>query len=147
MILSSESALEITSPAHVLINISESTCLSLIPSSFSSLVDHGSKHLRRIYPKGTRIGSSNFNPLVFWRNGSQVASLNWQVYDLGMQVNEAMFIGTPGWVAKPLASRKRLDDNYDLPGGREKLVVDIAGVSSCKWPVYDWWTLLYIVYL
>ncbi|KAH9475003.1 1-phosphatidylinositol 4,5-bisphosphate phosphodiesterase 1 [Psilocybe cubensis] len=125
---------KISSPAHVLINISESACLSLIPTSFASLVDHGSRHLRRIYPKGTRIGSSNFNPLIFWRNGSQVASLNWQVYDLGMQVNEAMFCGTSGWVAKPVASRKRLDDEYNLPGGRQKLVVDIAGVSSLPAP-------------
>ena len=93
------------------------------------LIWHGSHHLRRIYPKGTRIGSSNFNPLVFWRSGSHVASLNWQVYDRGMQVNEAMFVGSPGWIEKPLHLRK--DSDYIPILGREKLVGEVVGVSSC----------------
>ena len=94
------------------------------------LIWHGSHHLRRIYPKGTRIGSSNFNPLVFWRNGSHVASLNWQVYDRGMQVNEAMFVGSPGWIEKPLHMRK--GSEYIPVLGREKLIGEVVGVSSCS---------------
>ncbi|KAJ3509982.1 hypothetical protein NLJ89_g4930 [Agrocybe chaxingu] len=125
---------QITSPANVLINISESTCLSLIPNSLFDLMTHSTRHLRRIFPKGTRIGSSNFDPLVFWRNGSQVASLNWQVYDRGMQVNEAMFVGTPGWVAKPGRMRKgalEAEGDEKGDGQREKLVVEVVGASSC----------------
>ncbi|KDR73079.1 hypothetical protein GALMADRAFT_252526 [Galerina marginata CBS 339.88] len=134
---------QLTSPAHILINISESKCISLLklPTSLSALIAHGSKHLRRIFPKGTRIGSSNFDPLVFWRNGSQVASLNWQVYDLGMQLNEAMFLGTPGWVEKPRSMRHTLglgSEKDAVPGtrvgGREKLAVDIVGISSLPAP-------------
>ncbi|KAF8814579.1 PLC-like phosphodiesterase [Phlegmacium glaucopus] len=119
-------------PANILINISESTCLSLVPASLVQLISHGSHHLRRIFPKGTRIGSSNFDPLVFWRNGSHVASLNWQVYDLGMQVNEAMFVGSPGWIEKPLHMRK--GSEYLPKGGREKLVGEVVGVSSLPAP-------------
>lgn len=92
---------EITDPKHVLINISESSCASLIPRSLDGLIDHAQRHLRRIYPRGTRIGSSNLDPLRFWRNGSQVTSLNWQNYDKGMQLNEGMFVGSPGWILKP----------------------------------------------
>ena len=33
--------------------------------------------------------------------GSQVAALNWQRYDKGVQINEAMFVGSGGWVLKP----------------------------------------------
>ncbi|KIJ94784.1 hypothetical protein K443DRAFT_683472, partial [Laccaria amethystina LaAM-08-1] len=40
---------------------------------------------RRVYPRGTRIQSSNFAPEVYWRSGTQVASLNWPRYDAGMQ--------------------------------------------------------------
>jgi phosphatidylinositol phospholipase C delta len=58
--------------------------------------------------------------------------LNWQVYDRGMQVNEAMFIGSPGWVAKPLHMQNGDSEEARLPGGREKLVGEIVGVSSCK---------------
>ena len=93
------------------------------------LIWHGSHNLRRIYPKGTRIGSSNFNPLMFWRNGSHVASLNWQVYDRGMQVNEAMFVGSPGWIEKPLHMRK--GSEHTPKGGREKLIGEVVGISSC----------------
>jgi len=119
-------------PENVVINISETTCLSLIPTSLVQLIWHGSHHLRRIYPKGTRIGSSNFNPLVFWRNGSHVASLNWQVYDRGMQVNEAMFVGSPGWIEKPLYMRKGSEHIPIL--GKEKLVGEVIGVSSLPAP-------------
>lgn len=122
---------EISEPPNVLINISESKCLALVPTSLVSLITHSTKHLRRIFPKGTRIGSSNFDPLTFWRNGSQVASLNWQVYDRGMQVNEAMFVGSPGWVAKPRHMRTGDPEETKPSGGREKLVGEIVGVSSC----------------
>ena len=117
----------IHSPRHILINISEPSCLRLVPTSLRALIDHSAVHLRRIFPKGTRIGSSNFDPLLFWRNGSQVASLNWQAYDRGMQINEAMFVGTPGWVPKPLHMRTSVPQ----PRGREKMVGEIVGVSSC----------------
>lgn len=129
--LPTTSFIEITGPTHLMINISESKCLSLIPTSVSSLIENSLMHLRRIFPKGTRIGSSNFNPLTFWRNGSQVASLNWQVYDRGMQINEAMFVGTSGWVEKPLSMRNASDRKVHSSGSRQKLRVEIVGISSC----------------
>ncbi len=77
---------EITHPAHVIINISESGLSSLLPESLNPLIAHSQRHLRRVYPRGTRIESSNLNPLKFWQNGSQIAALNWQSYDRGVQV-------------------------------------------------------------
>lgn len=85
--------------------------------------------MRRIYPNGTRIRSHNFNPLEFWNNGSHIASLNWQHYDLGMQINEGMFAGSPGWVLKP---SHMLGMGEAMPG-KVKLAVDVIGVSSCTW--------------
>ena len=67
---------------------------------------------------------------MFWKSGSHVASLNWQVYDRGMQVNEAMFVGSPGWIEKPLHMRKGSEHIPIL--GREKLVGEVVGVSSCS---------------
>ena len=59
-----------------------------------------------------------------------MASLNWQVYDKGMQMNEAMFVGSPGWIEKPLHMRK---GSESAPrGGREKLIGEVVGVSSCS---------------
>ncbi|EDR06075.1 uncharacterized protein LACBIDRAFT_329174 [Laccaria bicolor S238N-H82] len=69
------------SPPHILINISETSLSSLSATSLPPLITHASQHLRRVYPRGTRIQSSNFAPEVYWRSGTQVASLNWQRYD------------------------------------------------------------------
>jgi len=125
---------DITDPANILINISESACMKLLPASLTGLISHSSNHLRRIFPKGTRIDSSNLDPLMFWRNGSQITSLNWQVYDTGMQLNEAMFVGSPGWVPKPREMRKEMISSGASLKENEKqrLVVEIVGVSSCQ---------------
>ncbi|KAK7443445.1 hypothetical protein VKT23_015618 [Stygiomarasmius scandens] len=120
---------DLTEPRHILINISESAVLKLLPTSFRDLVSNGYKHLRRIFPKGLRIDSSNMDVLKFWRNGSQVVSLNWQTFDRGMQLNEAMFVGTGGWVLKP---RRMLTGEES--GVRVRLSGEIIGVSSLPPP-------------
>ncbi|GAB7350400.1 hypothetical protein MBLNU459_g1019t1 [Dothideomycetes sp. NU459] len=70
----------------------------------SQLGIHNIKHLMRVYPSPLRVDSSNFNPLQSWRRGVQMAALNWQTYDVHLQMNEAMFAaGTDrtGYVLKP----------------------------------------------
>lgn len=68
------------------------------------LEEHNTRCLMRVYPSGHRINSSNFDPIKFWRRGVQMAALNWQTYDLGQQINEAMFAAgndRMGYVLKP----------------------------------------------
>lgn len=79
---------------------------------------HNMRHMMRVYPDGIRLSSSNFDPLIYWRRGVQMAALNWQTNDLGMQINRAMFEGgtdSSGYVLKPEALRRiqvgPLDDN------------------------------------
>jgi phosphatidylinositol phospholipase C, delta len=67
--------------------------------------------------------------LKFWRNGSHVVSLNWQHYDAEMQLNEAMFVGTPGWVLKPSELIGKGDGETKA---RKKLMIELVGVSSCQ---------------
>ncbi|PLB43516.1 PLC-like phosphodiesterase [Aspergillus steynii IBT 23096] len=65
---------------------------------------HNRKYLTRVYPSGFRLRSSNFDPLKFWRRGVQMAALNWQTYDVGMEMNQAMFAAgsdRTGYVLKP----------------------------------------------
>ncbi|KAJ5578305.1 uncharacterized protein N7459_007269 [Penicillium hispanicum] len=79
-----------------------------------SLEAHNRKYLTRVYPSGFRLRSSNFDPNKFWRRGVQMAALNWQTYDIGMQMNQAMFAaGTDrlGYVLKPESLRHPLPDN------------------------------------
>ncbi|XP_068621272.1 1-phosphatidylinositol 4,5-bisphosphate phosphodiesterase gamma-1 [Battus philenor] len=59
--------------------------------------------LSRIYPKGQRIDSSNYNPVPFWNVGSQMVALNYQTPDKPMQVNMGKFKenGGCGFILKP----------------------------------------------
>lgn len=49
-----------------------------------------------------------------------------------MQINEAMFVGSPGWVLKPKYLRRGADlkDAALKQNGKERLVIDIIGASS-----------------
>jgi len=72
------------------------------------LEKHNKRYLMRVYPSAYRIRSDNFDPLRYWRSGVQMAALNWQTYDLGMQLNEAMFAAgddQTGYVLKPADMR------------------------------------------
>ncbi|KAL1882989.1 hypothetical protein VTK73DRAFT_511 [Phialemonium thermophilum] len=74
-----------------------------------SMFRHNMRFLMRVYPNGSRISSNNFNPLIYWKRGVQMVALNWQTFDLGMQLNHAMFSsGTDqsGYVLKPIELRE-----------------------------------------
>lgn len=73
-------------------------------AKFRALVVYCRTHLVRVYPKGTRIDSSNFNPVLMWASGVQMAALNLQKNDMAMNINSAMFEmqnGGAGYVPKP----------------------------------------------
>ena len=71
--------------------------------------DHNISYMSRVYPRGTRLDSSNFDPNTFWRRGVQMVALNWQTYDQYQQMNQAMFaagIDAYGYVLKPEYMRR-----------------------------------------
>ena len=70
---------------------------------------HNRNHLMRVYPHGFRINSGNFNPISYWRRGVQMAAMNLQTFDVGVQLNEAMFAAgadRTGYVLKPMELRE-----------------------------------------
>ncbi|KAK2836077.1 hypothetical protein FQN49_006707 [Arthroderma sp. PD_2] len=72
------------------------------------LESHNRRFLTRVYPSGFRVRSSNFDPNIFWRRSVQMVALNWQTYDVGMQMNQAMFasgMDRTGYVLKPESLR------------------------------------------
>ncbi|CAG8579453.1 3883_t:CDS:10, partial [Cetraspora pellucida] len=75
----------------------------LIKSERDALIQHNTRQLTRIYPGGFRVNSSNYEPHHQWMVGNQLVSLNWQTFDLGMQIDYAMFSvnGRCGYVLKP----------------------------------------------
>lgn len=42
------------------------------------LMKHNRTHLVRVYPKGMRVNSSNYEPHRYWSAGCQLAAINWQ---------------------------------------------------------------------
>ncbi|XP_066243905.1 1-phosphatidylinositol 4,5-bisphosphate phosphodiesterase gamma-1 isoform X2 [Saccopteryx leptura] len=71
--------------------------------------------LSRIYPKGQRLDSSNYDPLPMWICGSQLVALNFQTPDKPMQMNQALFMsgGHCGYVLQPSAMRDEAFDPFD----------------------------------
>ncbi|KAK7195460.1 phospholipase c-like protein [Novymonas esmeraldas] len=76
-----------------------------------------SRMLVRVYPKGSRIGSSNYNPTTSWSVGAQVVALNYQTWDDDMRVNDGMFSlnKSYGYVLKPRYLREPSSDAAATP--------------------------------
>ncbi|KAM9316993.1 1-phosphatidylinositol 4,5-bisphosphate phosphodiesterase beta-1 isoform 2-T2 [Gastrophryne carolinensis] len=77
-------------------------------------VEYNKMQLSRIYPKGTRVDSSNYMPQVFWNAGCQMVALNFQTIDFPMQLNMGMYEynGKCGYRLKPEFMR-RPDKHFD----------------------------------
>lgn len=120
-------------PHHHLINVSETGLASHLPEHGPKIAIHNSKHLMRVFPKGTRISSNNLNPVICWGVGAQIAALNWQTFGASMQLNEALFAGTDGYVLKPAALRSGGDGRLSTDR-RKKLRLRIAGATDLPVP-------------
>lgn len=120
-------------PHHHLINVSESGLKEHLPANSSKIARHNAHHLMRVYPKGTRISSKNLHPVPFWGIGAQICAMNWQTFGASMQINEALFAGSGGYVLKPAALRAGGDGNLNT-GRRRKLRLHVAGASDLNLP-------------
>lgn len=59
-------------------SLSENAATKILKANMNDLIRHTHSHLVRVYPKGTRVGSSNYHPHRYWAGGCQVIALNWQ---------------------------------------------------------------------
>uniref|UniRef100_A0A665WP58 Phosphoinositide phospholipase C n=1 Tax=Echeneis naucrates TaxID=173247 RepID=A0A665WP58_ECHNA len=81
-------------------------------SRTKDFLQYNRKALSRIYPKGQRVESSNYDPYPLWAVGCQMVALNYQTADKYTQLNSALFSlnGCTGYVLQPELMR---DDTYD----------------------------------
>ena len=121
-------------PHHHLINLSETQLSTHVPDHGAEIAVHNSKHLMRVYPKGTRISSKNLNPVPFWGLGAQVCAMNWQTFGRSMQLNDALFSGTDGYVLKPAALRAGGDGTLTRVGVKKVLKLRVAGATDVPVP-------------
>ncbi|KAI0332162.1 1-phosphatidylinositol-4,5-bisphosphate phosphodiesterase 1 [Cubamyces sp. BRFM 1775] len=119
-------------PEHVF-SLSENTANKVLKQGMMDLIKHNKTHLVRTYPKGTRIGSTNYEPHRYWSAGCQLVAINWQTFDLGYMINHAMFQrnGRAGYVLKPLALRNA---DKRLLSQRTNHLLNITVISAQQLP-------------
>ncbi|XP_041965312.1 1-phosphatidylinositol 4,5-bisphosphate phosphodiesterase gamma-2 [Alosa sapidissima] len=81
-------------------------------SKSKEFLRYNRKALSRIYPKGQRVDSSNYDPYPLWLCGSHMVALNFQTADKYTQLNSALFSlnGRTGYVLQPEMMR---EEDYD----------------------------------
>ncbi|KAA0711666.1 1-phosphatidylinositol 4,5-bisphosphate phosphodiesterase beta-2 [Triplophysa tibetana] len=104
--------------SYVISSFVETKGESLIAKNAVDWVDddcrYNKRQMSRIYPKGTRVDSSNYSPQPFWTAGCQFVALNYQTMDFPMQLNMALFEfnGRTGYLLKHEMLRKS-DKKFD----------------------------------
>ncbi|KAI6189685.1 1-phosphatidylinositol 4,5-bisphosphate phosphodiesterase [Aphelenchoides bicaudatus] len=86
-----------------LYSMNETKAIDLLKQHSEEFVNHNKRQITRVYPKGSRVDSSNFMPNIFWNCGCQMSAINLQTPDLPNQMNTAFFElnGKSGYVPKP----------------------------------------------
>lgn len=69
----------------------------------TAVVRFTQRNLLRVFPKGLRVNSSNYNPFVGWMHGAQMVAFNMQTLKKDLWIMQGMFKanGGCGYVKKP----------------------------------------------
>ncbi|TKS86546.1 1-phosphatidylinositol 4,5-bisphosphate phosphodiesterase beta-2 [Collichthys lucidus] len=100
--------------SYVISSFVETKGEAMIAKSAVEFVEYNKRQMSRIYPKGTRMDSSNYSPQPFWNVGCQLVALNYQTMDFPMQLNMSLFEfnGRTGYLLKHDVLR-RSDKKFD----------------------------------
>ncbi|KAK9282779.1 hypothetical protein L1049_011000 [Liquidambar formosana] len=85
------------------ISLSEEALKEAAVAHGTDVVRFTQKNVLRVYPKGIRVGSTNYNPLVGWMHGAQMVAFNMQGHGKHLRLMHGMFRsnGGCGYVKKP----------------------------------------------
>ncbi|KAM7258205.1 hypothetical protein ACFE04_013946 [Oxalis oulophora] len=85
------------------VSLSEQVLRVVVKEHGEDMVRFTRKNIVRVYPKGTRITSSNYNPCVGWAHGAQMVAFNMQYGGKHLWIMQGMFRanGQCGYVKKP----------------------------------------------
>ncbi|XP_073118613.1 phosphoinositide phospholipase C 6-like isoform X2 [Henckelia pumila] len=120
------------------LSLSEQRLEKAAESYATDLVRFTQKNILRVFPKGTRVTSSNFRPTVGWMHGAQMVAFNMQGYGKSLWMMHGMFRsnGGCGFVKKPdLLMRKGpsnevFDPSLPLP---VKLILRVNVYMGSGW--------------
>ncbi|XP_020578229.1 phosphoinositide phospholipase C 6-like isoform X1 [Phalaenopsis equestris] len=96
-------ALKVDSNTVRRLSLSEQELAKAAASHGPDLVRFTQRNMLRIYPKGTRVTSSNYNPLIGWMHGAQMVAFNMQGYGRSLWLMHGFYKanGGCGFVKKP----------------------------------------------
>uniref|UniRef100_A0A8C6X231 Phosphoinositide phospholipase C n=1 Tax=Naja naja TaxID=35670 RepID=A0A8C6X231_NAJNA len=116
--------------SYVVSSFTELKAYELLTRSPIQFVNYNKRQMSRIYPKGTRMDSSNYMPQMFWNVGCQMVALNFQTSDVPMQQNMALFEfnGQSGYLLKH-DFMCRPDKHFD-PFSVDRIDVVVASTLS-----------------
>merc|ERR1719400_2018781 len=77
--------------AYEMSSFVETTATGLLKQDPMEFVRYNRFQTSRVYPKGTRVDSTNFVPQIYWNAGCQMVALNYQTLDIPMQLNLGIF--------------------------------------------------------
>ncbi|MQL79618.1 hypothetical protein Taro_012060 [Colocasia esculenta] len=85
------------------LSLSEQELAKAAVSHGKDIVRFTQRNILRIYPKGTRFNSSNYNPFVGWMHGAQMVAFNMQGYGRSLWLMHGFYRanGGCGFVKKP----------------------------------------------
>ncbi|NXX22379.1 PLCB2 phosphodiesterase, partial [Podargus strigoides] len=116
--------------SYVISSFTELKAYDLLTKFPVQFVEYNKRQMSRVYPKGTRMDSSNYLPQMFWNVGCQMVALNFQTMDVPMQQNMALFEfnGQCGYLLKHEFMR-RPDKQFD-PFSVDRIDVVVASTLS-----------------
>ncbi|KAB1201432.1 Phosphoinositide phospholipase C 4 [Morella rubra] len=96
------------------LSLSEHALEKAASSHGMDVVRFTQRNLLRVYPKGSRLNSSNYGPIIGWTHGAQMVAFNMQGYGKHLWLMHGMFRsnGGCGYVRKPDLLMKVGPDNH-----------------------------------
>ncbi|XP_074295020.1 phosphoinositide phospholipase C 4-like [Silene latifolia] len=122
------------------LSLNEQILAKAITSYGTDIVRYTQKNILRIYPKATRVDSSNYQPLVGWMHGAQMVAFNMQGYGKPLWLMQGLFRanGGCGYVKKPdfllnlSPDNQVFDPKADLP---IKITLKVKVYMGVGWDV------------
>jgi phosphatidylinositol phospholipase C gamma-1 len=107
----------------------------LLKEKADLIIGYNRKQFSRVYPKGARIESSNYDPNPFWNLGCHFLALNYQTPDRSMMLNQGLFRGNGhcGYVLQHEHMRNEDYNPYDkltIPPRIEPVTVSLTIIGA-----------------
>ncbi|XP_028404786.1 LOW QUALITY PROTEIN: 1-phosphatidylinositol 4,5-bisphosphate phosphodiesterase eta-2-like [Dendronephthya gigantea] len=116
---------------HEMSSFGENKTKKIVKEKCSEFIEYNKKQLSRIYPAGSRVDSSNYNPFMAWSAGCQIVALNFQTERAMMDLYLGKFRqnGNSGYILKPEYMR---NDTPNVSKSRKLTVKIISGQQFPK---------------